>query len=152
MNTNTHPIEQEELMAYLDGELRADRATSVASHMEECPDCQKLAEDLRSVSWRLMNWKAESFDAELARDTPVVFSEMSRRRWHDWFRLNGLAPWAAGFAACLIVVLGVRFIGTNANTALSQVGSAGRETVKESKRLDRVDGFINPQNVPAASQ
>jgi anti-sigma factor RsiW len=30
---NTHPIEQEELMTYLDGELPADRAGAAAGHL-----------------------------------------------------------------------------------------------------------------------
>ena len=40
MSSNRHPIEQEELMAYLDGELSADEATEALSHLEQCPSAQ----------------------------------------------------------------------------------------------------------------
>ena len=53
MSTNRHPIEQEELMAYLDGELPPDRATEALSHLELCPECQTLAADFRGVSQEL---------------------------------------------------------------------------------------------------
>ena len=59
MSTNRHPIEQEELMAYLDGELPADQATEALSHMELCPECQTLAADFRVVSEELLAWEVE---------------------------------------------------------------------------------------------
>src|ERR1035438_3941399 len=52
-----HPIEQEELMAYLDGELPVDRAGLAAGHLEHCRECQSLAADLQGVSRRLMEWQ-----------------------------------------------------------------------------------------------
>ena len=57
MSTNRHPIEQEELMAYLDGELPADQATESLSHLELCSECQTLAADFRGVSQALMAWE-----------------------------------------------------------------------------------------------
>ena len=60
MSTNRHPIEQEELMAYLDGELPADQATEALSHLELCPECQTLVADFRAVSRELMAWEVES--------------------------------------------------------------------------------------------
>ncbi len=50
MNSSTHPYEQEEVMAYLDGELSADRAAGVAAHLRECAECAELAEQMRGVS------------------------------------------------------------------------------------------------------
>ena len=47
MSTNRHPIEQEELMAYLDGELPSDQATEALLHLELCPECQTLVADSR---------------------------------------------------------------------------------------------------------
>ena len=60
MSTNRYPIEQEELMAYLDGELPADQATEVLSHMELCPECQTFVAEFRGVSQELMAWEVES--------------------------------------------------------------------------------------------
>ena len=36
MNQATHPIEREEVMAYLDGELDAAKAAAVGAHIEQC--------------------------------------------------------------------------------------------------------------------
>ena len=124
MKTKTHPIEQEELMAYLDGELPADRAAVAAAHLEQCSECQKLASGLKSVAQRLMDWQVEAHDAKMSPAVNVAIGEVKLRRWRDWLRIGEFAPWAVGFAACLLVVLGVRFIGTNSNTVFSQVGSA----------------------------
>jgi uncharacterized protein DUF4349 len=63
-----HPIEQEELMAYLDGELPVDRASGAAAHLERCWDCQGLAAHLQSVSRRLMEWQIESVPLGITPD------------------------------------------------------------------------------------
>jgi hypothetical protein len=60
MSTYRHPMEQEELMAYLDGELSADHAAETLSHLELCPQCQALAADFRGVSQELLAWEVES--------------------------------------------------------------------------------------------
>jgi len=46
-------------MAYLDGELPADRAGMAAGHLERCLECQELAADLQTVSRRMMDWQVE---------------------------------------------------------------------------------------------
>ena len=148
MKTKTHPIEQEELMAYLDGELPADRAAVAAAHLEQCSECQSFVTGMQDVSRKMMEWEVESFDAELSPDLPAGISEVKRRNWRDRFRVGGLAPWAAGFAACLVVGLGVRLIGTNANTASSQLGSAREEQIpaykaREGKEISTYDGALS---------
>ncbi len=65
MTSSTHPFEQEEVMAYLDGELSANRAVSVAAHLRECTECAALAEQMRGVSSQLSNWSVEAAPSEL---------------------------------------------------------------------------------------
>ena len=60
MPTNSHAIDPEELMAYLDGELPVDRAAAAAEHLAHCRDCQAVAADLQSVSRRLMAWQVDT--------------------------------------------------------------------------------------------
>jgi hypothetical protein len=59
MSKSDHPIEQEELMAYLDGELATNRAVAAAAHLERCAECQKMAADLRKMSQEMMAWEVE---------------------------------------------------------------------------------------------
>ena len=75
MSTNIHPIEPEELMAYLDGELSADQATEALSHLELCTECQALAADFRGVSQELMAWEVESPEAGIPSKINAALGE-----------------------------------------------------------------------------
>jgi hypothetical protein len=97
MLKNTHPIEQEELMAYLDGELPVDRSAKAAAHLENCRECQELAADLQSVSRRMLAWQIELSE----RTAPPRVAEHRVSRW-KW----GIAGTAAVVvSACVMVAL-----------------------------------------------
>jgi hypothetical protein len=80
MSTNRHPIEQEELMAYLDGELPTDQATDALSHLELCPECQTLVADFRGVSQELMAWEVESPEAGIPSEIKAALGEHLQKR------------------------------------------------------------------------
>jgi Domain of unknown function (DUF4349)/Putative zinc-finger len=67
-STEHHPIDAEELMAYLDGELPADRAAAALAHLERCLECKALAADLRKISQQLLAWEIESRELALGKD------------------------------------------------------------------------------------
>ena len=67
MNRMTHPIEPEEVMAYLDGELAADRAAIAAAHLGECAECQGLVAELRNISQNLNTWKVDPPESAIPR-------------------------------------------------------------------------------------
>ena len=52
-----HPVPRDEVMAFVDGELPAERAAFVRAHLETCQSCRGLADDLRRVSTRLQDWQ-----------------------------------------------------------------------------------------------
>jgi len=80
MSTKGHPIEQEELMAYLDGELPADQATEALSHLELCPECQTLAADFWGVSQELMAWEVESPEVGIPPEINAALAERLQKR------------------------------------------------------------------------
>src|SRR5215472_11993979 len=80
MSTNGHPIEQEELMAYLDGELLPDQATEALSHLELCPECQTLAADFRGLSQELMAWEIESPEVGITSEINAALGEHLQKR------------------------------------------------------------------------
>src|SRR5215469_12426794 len=80
MSTNRHPIEQEELMAYLDGELLPDQAAEALSHLELCPECQTLAADFRGLSQELMAWEIESPEVGISSEIDSALGERFQRR------------------------------------------------------------------------
>src|SRR5260370_41685171 len=89
MLKNTHPVEQEELMAYLDGELPLDRAATAAAHLENCRECQELAADLQSVSRRMMAWQLAPSDFQINQEIATALKEPKqirapRRRMSIW--------------------------------------------------------------------
>ena len=104
MLKSNHPVEQEELTAFLDGELLGSRARSTAAHLEECRDCQGLAADFQAVSRRMTAWRIEQCDvrlkaeivAELAKGRPSARSHGPGWAW-------GLA--GAGALTLLIVAM-----------------------------------------------
>jgi hypothetical protein len=119
MNKISHPIEPEELMAYLDGELTADRAAATAAHLGECAACQGLVAELRGVSQNLKVWKVEppesatppTIATALAESRPEPNSvSPAQRKWREIFGPRwATVAWAGGVAAVLVVVGALEF-------------------------------------------
>ena len=114
MNQIMHPIEPEELMAYLDGELTAARASAAAAHLSDCAECQRHVAELRDLSQDLRAWKVEA--PEPAMPTAIAMAlrghqGTSRRivpariRWREILgRRWRTFAWAGGLAAVLLVM------------------------------------------------
>ncbi len=118
----THPFEQEEVMAYLDGEISADRASEIAQHMQQCAECQELAASFRNLSQQLVAWEVEPSPAHLTEQMngQIVGAsdqksqpkparpEMTplQRLYHFIFSWkNGRLGWALGGALMAILLL-----------------------------------------------
>jgi len=80
MSTNRHLLEPEELMAYLDGELPADQANEVLSHLEMCPECQTLAADFRTLSRELTAWEIESPEVSISSEINAALRERFQKQ------------------------------------------------------------------------
>lgn len=111
---NSHPIDDLELMAYLDGELSREKAAAAAAHLEECTDCKALADDLRSVSREMAIWQVESSEAQITARLTVAL-EGHERAWKEKKRVDsrrGLRiwrrrrvwTWALGAAVLVLVI------------------------------------------------
>jgi len=145
MNSSTHPYEQEEVMAYLDGELSADRASGVAAHLRECAECAELVQQMRGVSVQLTNWSVEPAPAALAnrleaarkdRALPKVKPRGGIAAWLDgrFAPLGGRWAWGVGSAVAVAVLLLV--IGSpNLLRTRKAREVTGLNTLAESKQL-----------------
>src|SRR6185369_14009191 len=104
MRHEMHPIEPEELMAYLDGELPPQRASVAGHHLSHCLDCQLAAAELQDVSRRLLEWQIEEL---VPRVEQVVNSARPPEKLRPAWRQG--VPWIAGLAAaCLLLVMFVQ--------------------------------------------
>jgi anti-sigma factor RsiW len=115
MASSMHSIEQEELMAYFDGELPADRATLMAAHLEQCAECGAWVAESRSVSERLTDWQVEAAPLSLTeRVTAAIPAGELKKQPGETTpvtqprpRLFGLPRWvwAAAGAVCLFLMI-----------------------------------------------
>jgi anti-sigma factor RsiW len=78
MNTSQHPVEQTELMAFLDGELPAERAAAVAAHIQQCGECRVAIAESRDLAERLGAWQVAPAPASLTEQvTSAAAGELS---------------------------------------------------------------------------
>jgi hypothetical protein len=99
VRSDNHPIVQEDVMAYLDGELPVDRAAVAAEHLEHCRDCQSLAADLQAVSRRLLEWEVE----ECGVQVPESVVKSPERVKRGWRRSGWVWGWACAGVATVAV-------------------------------------------------
>jgi Domain of unknown function (DUF4349)/Putative zinc-finger len=166
MSNRTHPFEPEEVMAYLDGELAVERARSVAAHLEECGDCQKLAAELRSVSLEMQSWQVEPpnprLDEEIAQALEAHAREAQgagsqpKARWSVFSPLPRRWSPAALAVASVIVVVGLVAIVNLTTMSLrpkrmASGNVAGQPWAENDVRKTNPSVALAPSNAPSAS-
>lgn len=98
-----HPVEHEELQAFLDKELAPTRMSEVEKHAKDCKECAAMIADLQNISASLQAWQVEPSPANLK--PPVIPVEKPQVRW-NWSRLIvGLGASAA--AVILIAAISI---------------------------------------------
>ena len=161
MQSDIHPVEPEELMAYLDGELPVERAAETATHLEECRECQILAAELKSVSEGLTAWDIEVKEFPLSDAVEQALEEpeqdpqkaASERRWH-WLggrRLPWFTPWIGGALAGGVVALLLTFtmIGSFSRGEHEASPIASRETAPVAQGARNSSVQLNTAAPPA---
>jgi Domain of unknown function (DUF4349)/Putative zinc-finger len=106
MGVKTHPVSDEELMAYLDGELAAAQALEIAGHLADCASCRALASEFESLGGRLREWSVEPAPDELFQKlVPALQSQprASRKGFTGFGRWTLLA--SGGTALLVLMVL-----------------------------------------------
>jgi hypothetical protein len=101
MTTAEHTVPQEELMAYVDGELSSSQVAAIEAHVADCRACQKIVGDLRQVSRDLARWSIEAPPPRLA---PQV--RKSRFAWMPRLTVLPVATATQLSAAALVLVVG----------------------------------------------
>jgi type IV pilus assembly protein PilA len=113
MSTTTHPFTPEEIMAFVDGEISADRAQSLSAHIDLCAECSALATELRGLSRQMASWEVEivpesvsgqvkSATQNKGTKTKPLFGGVLNQRRYPALRLT--IEIACGFAVVLLLM------------------------------------------------
>jgi hypothetical protein len=173
MNKITHPIEPEEVMAYLDGELTANRAAATAAHLGDCAECQRIVAGFRGVSRILKTWKTEPDDSDmpqaiataLAENNLVSRSVISARLRPRRALLGQRWPvvaWVGGVAAILLLAavsvpnlmrfrLADSSVSKPAETVFLVAPEAPSAKPMNGRQFDRTEQFAKLQAAPPVS-
>jgi len=151
---NRHPIEELELMAYLDGELPRERAAAAAAHLEDCTECQTLAADLRGVSQDLAAWQIESLDLKVPPKVSALLEVHVRtqeempvrrgRRGLALFRNRRVWEWGLGsVGVVLLIAIAIPNLMRSKHAAM-QVRTGREQQAAEARRGPSYDSV--PEN------
>jgi hypothetical protein len=171
MNKIIHPIEPEELMAYLDGELTTDRVNATAAHLGECAECQGLVSELRKVSQDLKSWEVEPLESTippaiviaLAENRPASrgVSPAHRRGWREVLGQRWLTVASVGGVAAILLLAVVSMPNLmrsrNASNAFYQRDvvrlspSAPSAAPMNGRQFDKIEQFAKLQAAPPVS-
>jgi hypothetical protein len=110
MSTTTHPFTPEEIMAFLDGELTAERSQSVSAHIEQCAECRHVRDTLRNTLQSVSEWTVTPVPAGVEDRVRQALVAIKRVPEHGflgpvrrlWSRRPFLAWTGAAFAALLL--------------------------------------------------
>lgn len=106
MNATNHEFLPEEVMAFLDGELSAEKSAAFAAHLNKCADCSAVAANLHGLSKDLATWHVPqpSTSLEQAAGVRGLQSIQVRRSFSapSW----AIAAGSAVLAVLLLLVVG----------------------------------------------
>lgn len=114
MSVTTHPVAPEEVMAFLDGELSAERAQTVSVHVAACVECQKIRDLFHSTSHSLAQWTVPAVREQMAEQ---VFQGSATgkslpaspfvRDLRSFFRRRSTLAWGGVAFALLLIFIGL---------------------------------------------
>ncbi len=138
MNTSTHPIAPEEVMAFVDGELSIGRQDCVARHIAECEECRQAAAEFRSGSQGLQVWHVEEVPGRVEENVRARVAQGETRQKHF---LPAWSKWALGLglAAVALLVLGQR------NSYYKPTGPMATHAVREIDPNVALDAYRQAQ-------
>lgn len=103
MTAIEHPVSPEELMAFLDGELRPDEAVAVHAHVAECSSCARLSGELAALSPQLRAWPVDAAPPTLLPPPAETRLKSGVARVRSFVPRRASVWQLAGVAAVLVV-------------------------------------------------
>ena len=107
MTHREHPIWEEELMPYCDGQLDAAKASEIANHLETCDDCAAAVADAKGLSQQMTEWKVEDSSQKMRESilTEMRLQERSKRSRQRWAWWTNRPVWAYGLTGAVAALV-----------------------------------------------
>ncbi|HVQ64768.1 MAG TPA: DUF4349 domain-containing protein [Terriglobia bacterium] len=107
MTQREHPIWEEELMPYCDGQLDAAKASEIANHLETCDDCAAAVADAKGLSRQMTAWKIEDSSQKMRESilTEMRLQERSKRSRQRWAWWTNRPVWAYGLTGAVAALV-----------------------------------------------
>ena len=113
MSRKEHPVWEEELMPYVDGQLDAEAASNIEKHLEECQQCSKRVADTRRLSQQMATWQVEDPSENMGARVfgSAAPKNRSSQRW-GWFtnRQSWMYGVAGATAALALIAFGISLL------------------------------------------
>ncbi len=128
---------QDQLSAYIDGELSDDQASRVAAHLETCADCHRLHREIAAVVAELHSLPEAPAPASVAANVMAEVRRTGAAPSGNVIRLNRLV---AAAAAVLVAMAGTFVIMTQkAQEPIVGAGAAARARRQAKQRPRAVE-------------
>jgi hypothetical protein len=162
MNTATHPVAPEEVMAFLDGELPATNAQVVSAHLGQCAECAAIVAQFRSTSESLSDWKVPTVPTKVentllklaAKDSSAVqigktniFIRASFWTWKQW--TAGLGATTAALLLLLAIAIPNQL---RSGMAANEASALGRQRAEQRKSYEGSLGKLAVDGQPITDQ
>ncbi len=155
MNTTTHPVSPEDIMAFLDTETFGKEALRVEKHMRQCPACTALAAQLRDTSYRLSEWSVPPMprqveDAVLAAAASAAGPGNTRKaRRSTPLTIWNWRLWAVGGSGAAVAILAVVAVGITLERYRRVAEISPAPMISETNASARSGGAAQMESVPA---
>lgn len=147
-----HPVAREEIMAFLDGELSAADARSVAAHLDGCSACASLALQFRGLSQSLPRWSVGPVSQKLenaVNDFAAKASAKSKSRKTSApfrFSISNRRLWAIGGTGAMAGVLLLLAIFVSSILYSDRVANQHPMAMSQS-RVEETTGYAPPESL-----
>jgi hypothetical protein len=139
MNTTMHPVAPEEIMAFLDDELSADRTSAISAHVNSCRECHEMAESFSMTSQSLSNWMVGTVPLALDDDVLEVLSSVGKPWDRTLFSVLGrflrrqsVLAWGGAALAALFILVGISSMNIGVNSR-GKLDRASPDSIRASR-------------------
>src|SRR5262245_61859720 len=101
-----HPIWEEELMPYVDGQLDAEKAADIAEHLKECEHCASAVADAAGLSRQMAKWQIEDSPEQMGERVLAELRTQKGKK-QPWFGASWTRrrAWTLGLSGAAATVL-----------------------------------------------